>query len=517
MNKFTLAVILGSLIFPAFTTHSQLLAAPLLSHGTSVQGALAYQDDSDSTQFFYVPLFSEAVFGDRLKTFRVSHFGVGNAFLVRHSDGSITSEAGAIVSGTVSIDISPAQRQALIAKIKNDFGIDNPKLLPLRLADPKIESIVLDKIVGFGDNVQQNLPSTFQVGSEVAFSVGSLDSGFAQIVANLAQGTMAGKVPPNPHFGMNIVAKAEFVGDPWRAVIDCDLQQVWSQVRKSAGVSVSYGWIPIGSVQAAGIAQDLQKTGACTFDMKEGSLANEKYGRQVLEMTKQMFEEINKSAVGGQGYFQFQPNPEAPAAGGGGGGGGLASLFGWNISVNASYSSASFTQKLRWNTTVTYTGHAMYPVALGTALAVSCTPETKQYFEDLRDSSDPCITQAKVDLFNKRTSAEAKAKAPLYADLSQRLLDNKLSPDRYAILKQAIDKMVITDATFALANTSIPVLQGVIFATAPMAAAQKSGTIFVPSSTAEAYVQKENLSDAFHLVDVQKTLKLLDKQIAKSK
>jgi hypothetical protein len=77
--------------------------------------------------------------------------------------------------------------------------------------------------------------------------------------------------------------------------------------------------------------------------------------------------------------------------------------------------------------------------------------------------------------------------------------------------------MVITDATFALANTSIPVLQGVIFATAPMAAAQKSGTIFVPSSTAEAYVQKENLSDAFHLVDVQKTLKLLDKQIAKSK
>jgi hypothetical protein len=129
-----------------------------------------------------------------LKTFRVSHFGVGKQFLVKHSDGSITSVAGAVVSGTVSIDISSSQRQALLAQTTNDFGVQSPKLLPLRLANPKVESIVLDKVVGFGDTVQQSLPSTFQVGSEVAFSVGSLNSGFAQVVANLAQGTTAGMV-----------------------------------------------------------------------------------------------------------------------------------------------------------------------------------------------------------------------------------------------------------------------------------------------------------------------------------
>src|SRR5882762_9169637 len=322
------------------------VAAPFLSRGTSIKGAVAYQDDQDPNQFWYLPLSAESTFPDRIKTFRASHFGVGKAFLVKQSNGSITSQAGAILSGTVTIDISDAQRQQLIAQITKDFGIAAPRLLPLRLSEPAIQSIVLDKISGFGDEVQQIFPTSFQIGSEFAFSVGSLNSGFAQVVANLANGASTTAIVPNPHFGMNISAQAEFTGDPWTAVIDCDLHQVWSQVRGSVGASVSYGFVRLASGSYNSIAQNLQRSGACTFTMKEGSLDTAVYGRQVLEMTKQMFEEINKNAISGQGFFKFEPNPEAPAPGGGGGGG--LNLFGWGVSVNASYSSASFNQGIRW-------------------------------------------------------------------------------------------------------------------------------------------------------------------------
>ena len=289
-----------------------VLAAPYLSKGTGITGALAYQDDQDPTQFWYVPLSAQATIPDRIKTFKVSYFGVGKAFLVQQADGTITSKAGALLSGTINIDLSSTQRQQLLAQITKDFKIATPKLLPLRLSNPAIQSTVLDTIAGFGDSVQQIFPSSFQIGSDFAFSVGSMNSGFAQLVGNLAQGD-ATTIAPNPNFGMNLSASAEFVGDPWTSVINCDLSQVWSQVRSSVGGSASFGWFKIGSAQYSSIAQALQKSGACTFNMTEGSLDTATYGRQVMEMTKTMFTAINNAASAGQGYFQFQPNPDAPA------------------------------------------------------------------------------------------------------------------------------------------------------------------------------------------------------------
>jgi hypothetical protein len=381
---------------------------------------------------------------------------------VQQSDGSIASKAGAILGGTVNIDISDTQRQQLIAQIKKDFNIDSPKLLPLRLSDAQIQTTVLDKITGFGDNVQQVFPAGFQIGSDFAFSVGSLNSGFAQLVGNLTQAPNATTIVSNPQFGMNITAQAEFVGDPWSADIDCDLSQVWSQVRSSAGATASFGWFRLGSATYNSVAQNLQKSGACTFVNTEGSLDTAKYGRQVLEMTKQMFEAINAAASTGQNYFQFQPNPEAPPAGGGGGG---FNLFGWGVSINASYSSASFTQGIRWHTHVSYTGHAKYPVALGTALAVSCSGATQQYFVDLADASQPCITQPKIDVLQTRLAAEAKAKLPLYTDLNSRLASGLVTLANYTQLKSAIDQLVITDTTYSLANISLPGLGGAIMKT----------------------------------------------------
>jgi hypothetical protein len=420
-------------------------AAPSLSKGTSIRGATAYQDSQDLSQFYYIPLSSEATLGDRLKTFEVKYFGMGRQFLVRQSNGAIKSKAGAIVSGTFVVDLSDAQRAALLAQITKDFGVANPKLLPISIVDPKLESVVMDQITGFGDVIQQKWATGFAIGSESAFSVGSLNSGFAQVAANFAPGGNPFEIHANPAIGVNILGKAEFVGDPWTAEIKCDLTQVWSQVRSSASVSASWGWFRLGRASYNSIVQDLQKNGACKFNMTEGSMDTAQFGRPVFEMMKAMFEEMNRSAIAGEGYFKFEPNPEAPAVGGGGGGGGL---FGWSVSVNGGYSSAAFTQGRRWDTTVSYTGRVMIPITLGTALAVSCSAATAGHFVDLGDSTEPCIVQSKINAFQKRTEKEGLAKTAELSRLNQQLLKKEISLAEYVQLKLAIDDMVFSDDSY---------------------------------------------------------------------
>jgi hypothetical protein len=413
--------------------------APRFSVGTSVQGVVAYQDSEEASQFHYLPMTMETLLGERIKTFKVTHYGIGKSYFVQSAGGEITSRAGAIVSGTIKLDILETQRQALVAQIAKDFGVQNPKLLPLKLTDVQIESTMLDKALSFNEGLEQKLPSTIQIGADVAFSVGSQNSGFGHLAAARQIG---GDITPNPHFGINIVAKAEFQGDPWTAEISCNLSKVWEQVRTKASVSVSAGWFRLGSATYSKIAQELKDSGACTFDMKEGSLDTEKYGRQVMDMVKKIFEEINKLAVDGEGFFKFDTNyPQADVPSGGGG----SSLFGFSVSVNGGYSSAHYKQEKTWKTKVSYTGRFKSDVALSSILAVNCGPETKKFFQDLNDASESCVTQAKAELLKQRLAKEGEAKGKKYLQLLAKLEDGKITPEQYDKLKALYDRMSLTE------------------------------------------------------------------------
>jgi hypothetical protein len=485
-----------------------LFATPFLNKGTSIQGAIAYRDDSDPTQFHYLPLSTSSVLGDRLKTFEVKYFGVGKPFLVRQANGSITSRAGAIVSGTFVIDLSAAQRAQLIAQISKDFGVANPKLLPIKIREPKLQSIVLEKIDGFGDTVEQQWASGFAIGADSGFSVGSMNSGFAQIVASLSPGGTPATIPVNPAIGVNISGNAEFVGEPWTASIDCDLHQVWKEVRSKVNVSASIGWFRIGGASYNNIAKELEKSGACKFDMKEGTLDNEKFGRQVLDMTKKMFEEMNKSAVAGEAFFKFEPNPDAPDAGGGEGG---PNLFGFAVSLNGGYGSTSFRQGIKWNTTVSYTGHVSVGLNLGTALAVSCSDATKGFFVDLNDASQPCITQDKIDIFQDRLKKEAKAKSAAYKKVNDQLLSNSITIEQYDKLKAAIDQLVFTDDTYAIAGATQQAL-GVV----PVLSSQRvNTTIFSLGKQRDSIIALDpDETSKFFKIDPNKTLLRIESGIA---
>jgi len=335
-------------------------AAPKFSRGVSVSGVVAYQDDQNATQFHYLPTRADVVLGDRITTFKATHFGVGSVYYVQTSSGDIKSMAGALLSGTVAIDISAEQRKALINEINTRFGVAAPALLPLQVSNVNLKSILLDEVIGFGDKVQQHWPTNVSLASEFPFSIGSLNSGFAHIVAGLQAGV---SVMPNPHFSLSVEGQAEFAGDPWTADIDCDLSQVWNQVRKRFSTSVSLGWFRVGGAEVNQVFSDLQKSGECKWTMNEGSLDTEKYGRQILETAKQLFDQINKSSVSGEGFFKFEPNPEAPPPGGGSGGG--FGLFGWSISVNGGYSTSHFTQSIKYKNKFSYTGRFRWPVAVG--------------------------------------------------------------------------------------------------------------------------------------------------------
>jgi hypothetical protein len=253
---------------------------------------------------------------------------------------------------------------------------------------------------------------------------------------------VGGDITANPHFGLNIVAMAEFEGDPWRAEVKCNLSKVWEQTRTKFGASVSVGWFRIGSASYSKIAQELKDSGACTFDMKEGSLDTATYGRQVMDMTKKIFEEINKLATDGEGFFKFDTNyPQADVPSGGGGG----NLFGWSVSINGGYSSAHYRQEKSWTSTVSYTGRFKSEVALSSILAVNCGPSTKQYFQDLNDSSESCVTQTKADVLRQRLAREGAAKVEKYKQLVAKLEDGRITPEVYDKLKATYDRMSLTE------------------------------------------------------------------------
>ncbi|AWY42274.1 hypothetical protein DKY63_21155 [Pseudomonas putida] len=301
-----------------------------------------------------------------------------------------------------------------------------PKLLPLQLRDPKIASALVAGIIGAYGKVEQQLPNGIQIGTDVAFSAGSLSSLFA---ASLALAQVGSEVPANPTFSLNVNAKAEFVGDPWTYDIDCDLAQVWHQVRKSAGGSVNLGYIRIGRLQYKGIWQDLQKENVCTFSQIEGSLDTAIHGREIGETMKTIFQAINDAALNGTGFFKFEPNPEAPDPGGGGGGG--FNLFGWSISVNAGYSESFFNQSMKFHRRVTYTGRLEAPVTFSAVMAVACSDTTKQYFSDLGDTTQPCITQEKINTFMDRAQRERAIKTKKLLELADDYRNNKITTDQY--------------------------------------------------------------------------------------
>lgn len=415
--------------------------APKLSGGFKTDGVIVYEDHQDKQQFHYLPANARCILGDTLQDFKVTYWGIGDSFFAQDSSGAQRSIVGAVLSGRAAIDIAESQEKSVKKQIKTIYNIDNPKLLPLILRKAKVQSVVAGNTIGIagGDSI---FPETVVLGSTFSYTVGTGQSLFAQFIAT--QSVDDRNVTPNPNFALNVVGDVEFVGDPWTVKVTADLSQVWSKIRSHFDASVDVGWFSTSAAEFNSIVANLVKTQVIKCEFEEGSLDNEKYGRQIFEMGKEICTAISNAVVSQTGLFKFEANPEPPSL--------LEKvspmgLFDWGVSVNASYSAAYFKQSINFQQKISYTGRFLLTIPTSMTLAVDCNSSTGSHFTDLANSSVPCITQAKADKFNKRVRAEVVEKQRKLLRLAENLENGKITPEAFTKLVDFYNQITLTEDT----------------------------------------------------------------------
>lgn len=409
-----------------------------LSSGTSANGVIAYQDHAQPDQFHYWPARTDLVFEDTLLEFEVTHWGVNpRPYYVDLGGGIYTSSVGGILAGRARLDISDEQRRSIIEAIRRDFGINNPRLLPMMLLEPKVQPVIAQNIIELTENGHVVFPAIIGPGSTFSFLVSALNSLFAHLVASYTEIPVA-----RPSFAVNVDGQVEFVGDPWTAEIQCDLSQVWSYTRTRVSTSVKWGWFTLGRGEYERIVQEMIRNGTIRIRFVEGSGTE---GRQIFEVAKVLFESINKMAIAGEGFFRFDPNPTPQ--------GRIDNrlLFGWwpwSVSVNMSYYHHTFHQSIHFNEVMSYTGRIKVPMGLSMSLAVGCSGETAQYFHDLQDTSNGCVTQAKSDGLQARIAREVAAKQAKTREYLQKLEDGEWTVEHWRQMMAVLREITLTESLF---------------------------------------------------------------------
>jgi len=386
-----------------------------LTSSTSISGVQVHRDDADPTQFHYYPQNVPCKLGESLSEFKVTYWGIGPQYIAKIGD-QFYDAFGAILAGKASIDITEEQRTAIIQKIRETFGVEEPKLSPITLTEVNVKPVFAGITLGTdkGDII---FPEQFSFGNSFNFLVGSpQNSLFAHLVASKSGSGDS----VDPSFGINIEAQAEFVGDPWKVTIEADLKQVWNYVRKRfGGGGIRIGWIRIKKAEYEKVMVDMEREAVIKLNFEEGSLNVEEHGREIFEMGKDLFSSFNTDGD----FFKFEPlpNPSEPDE----------SVFGWGVSLNAGYVDIEIDQSISFKRTIEYTGRLKRPIPSSLSLAVDCNDQTKEHFEDLGNAKEPCITQAKMNELQNRFSTEMEKINDLKDKLMDRLISGEIDPDKY--------------------------------------------------------------------------------------
>ncbi len=395
-----------------------------LTGGVSKAGVVAYQDDQDAKQFHYWPANIDCVIGETLRDFSVTPWGIGNEFIEQENLRSIV---GGILAGRAALDISEYQRAQIRSEIARVYEFADVKLLPMQLTDVQVQPVVGANTLKLGPGGDVNFPKTLQLGQSFVYLVGTGESSlFAQFVGAASVGD---KIVSNPSFGINVTGSAEFLGDPWRVKVTADLSQVWKYTRKQFSAGINFGWwrISLGDYEQTII--DLAKNSVIKLDFFEGTLDNEKYGRQILEMGRDIYEAINAQAGAGVGFFRFEPNPDPQSSDNPTSGGAWPFL----PSINLGYGERSLekNQHMHLEREISYHGRVRRTLPVAMTLAVSCNDASKQYFHDLGSPKVPCITQDKVDLMQQRLQDERTEKKKKAEQLYDKFIMGEISEERY--------------------------------------------------------------------------------------
>ncbi|MDN3259903.1 hypothetical protein QWJ26_08815 [Streptomyces sp. CSDS2] len=393
-----------------------------LSRSVAADGVIAYQDHEDLQKFHYFPARID-VTKETLPEYRVQYYGIGaKPYWVALSGGKVVSEVGGILSGKAVAEITQTQRKNILAEITKVYSVKSPRLVPLQISNATVEPIFAKHIVQKGGDASFVFPSTFTIGGQFNYQVGTGNSLFGELIANEVENEQ-----PNPDFAVNLYGETELYGDPWEAEITADLSQVWSYTRKQVGADIALGWFDLGS-SIDKITQDLIAKGHVKIKYIQGSGGPE-FGWALLETTKTLFEEITRQAAAGEGIFKMEPNPEPkePPKNEKFG----ASKTPWHVSVNLAFGSEDFTQLRKFKHTLEFHGRVTVPVTSSMSLAMTCSSSTVSHFYDLQMKKSECVTKAKSDALDARLKKATDAIAKKQKEYHEKVMSGQWTPSEY--------------------------------------------------------------------------------------
>lgn len=377
----------------------------ILSRGVAADGVMAWQDNQKTETFHYFPMRIDSVLGETLTQFKVTYYGISETPYFQQITGDPTPQSvvGGVLSGQAVPDITQSQRKAITEEITKQYGVQKITLIPLIMRDMTVQPVYAQKLAEMGSGSSSTFAKTFQIGSQMAYTVSSGNSLFAEMVAR--EGSMNSGTN-NPDFAINLTGIADFYGDPWEAHITCDLSKVWEYTRSQVDVGVQAGFFNLG-VNVDKITQSLITNNIVKIEYIEGSGGAE-FGRQMLETTKKLFEEISLKAINGEGLFKFEPNPtpQQPPKNDKWG----ASLLPWSVSVNVNYASNFFKQVITFDQSIKFTGKQEVMLSSAMSLAAQCSMATQKFFYDLQTNSEGCLSANKKNGLQNRLGKESNAK-----------------------------------------------------------------------------------------------------------
>jgi hypothetical protein len=391
--------------------------APKISAATAARGVVAYQDDQDSTQFHYYPQIAEAILNETLLEFRVKYWGIGDFFPAKVGD-YVFDSVGATLAGKATIDITSEQRNEIISKIQQVFNVEAPKLTPLSLTDVQVTPIFAENALFLKDE-PQDFPSNIQFGTAFNYLVESPQNSQLAFYAGAASEP---ELTADPSFAIAIVGNAEFVGDPWIVEVKAELKKVWSYIKEKFSASVHYGWFKVGQADFERTMVDIISSKVIETKFIEGSLEIEQYGRQIFEMGKDILSGLDTEGD----FFKFEPVPKVDALG-------ALGIFswGWSLSINGSYLSIEIDQEITYTDKITYIGRFKRPLPASMSLAIDCNENTEQYFVDLGDLNDRCITQEKINKFKARMKEERVKQQKMIDKINDAYAEGRLTTAQY--------------------------------------------------------------------------------------
>lgn len=418
------------------------MAAKINDKTSTGDGVIIYRDHADAQQFYYLPAVINCELGKNLLDFNVVYYGIGRPYCIKTTGANqIKSIVGAILKGRFICDITPIQRQSVYTEIKKTYGVDNPKLGPLYLRNVKLEPTLAKNTLMLGEQSDVIFPTFLEFGTTINYTIGTGNSFFANYVANMnTSSTAVGQAD----FGLNITGDAEFFAEPWSAKVTCNLSQVFKYVHKHLGLSVKIGWFKIGSVDYEKTVKDLIKDGIVKIECTVGTPELEKFGGQIFKVMEAIFNEMNTKVNAMEGIFKFEPvaepnpNPGNP----------ITPLTGNGISIKGGYNEKIFNQTFNFERVMTYGGNVLVKTGTSVTLAVQCGDSTKANFNELGDT-EPCITPAKVQSFQKRLDEEKTKKDEKLAVILDKWINNEINEEKYEKARKIIEDHTFTERCIA--------------------------------------------------------------------